>query len=90
MSRPDRFEPPSENTSACAISCDVSQIFEGPRHLYGFRNQAFADAFRRVNEARVWTERDQGRMWKKFLVVAILLIVIVGGARMLLWLYEGR
>ena len=84
------FEPPSEITSACTISYDISQFFEGRRHLYGFRNQAFADAFRRVNEARVWTERDQGRMWKKFLVVTILLIVVVGGARFLLWYYEGR
>jgi hypothetical protein len=90
MSRPDRFEPPSEITSACSISYDISQFFEGRRHLYGFRNQAFADAFRRANEARVWTERDQTRMWKKFLAVATLLIVVVGGARLLLWYYEGR
>lgn len=90
MSRPDRFEPPSEITSSCAISHDVSEFFEGRRHLYGFRNQVFADAFTRVNDARVWTERDQSRMWKKFLVATILLIVVFGGGRILLWYYEGR
>jgi hypothetical protein len=90
MSRPDRFEPPSEITSACAISHDVSQFFEGRRHIYGFRNRAFADAFERANEARVWTERDQALMWKKWLVAAILLIVVFGGGRVLLWLHEGR
>ncbi|HEY7188548.1 MAG TPA: hypothetical protein VH436_18450 [Vicinamibacterales bacterium] len=89
MSRPDRFEPRSEITSACAVSHDLSQLFEGRRHLYGFRNQAFADAFTRANEARVWTDRDQSRMWTTSLVT-ILLIVIVGGARALLWYYEGR
>jgi len=90
MSRPDRFEPPSEVTSACAISHDLSQLFEGRRHLYGFRNQVFADAFTRVNQARLWTERDQARMWKTSLAVTVLLIVLIGGARVLLWYYEGR
>jgi len=90
MSRPDRFEPLSEITSACAISQDVGDFFEGRRHLYGFRNQAFAEAFQRLNQARVWTERDQARMWKKSLAVTILLIVLIGGARLLLWYYEGR
>jgi len=90
MSRPDRFEPPSEITSACAISHDVSEFFEGRRHVYGFLNQAFADAFERVNQRRVWTEGDQARMWKKSLVATILLIVVIGGARFLLWYYQGR
>jgi hypothetical protein len=90
MSRPDRFEPLSEITSACAISHDVSQFFEGRRHLYGFRNQAFADAFERANHARVWTERDQSRMWKKSLVATVLLILLFGGGRLLLWYYQGR
>jgi len=90
MSRPDRFEPQSEITSACAISQDLNQFFEGRRHLYGFRNQAFADAFERANQARVWTERDQALMWKKSLVATILLIVVLGGARLLLWYYQGR
>lgn len=90
MSRPDRFEPRSEITSACAISQDVSEFFEGRRHLYGFRNQAFADAFERANQARVWTERDQSRMWKKSLIATILLIVVFGGGRLLLWYYQGR
>jgi len=90
MSRPDRFEPPSEVTSACAVSNDLAQFFEGRRHLYGFRNQAFAQAFERANQARLWTERDQAHMWKKSLAATILLIVMIGGARVLLWYYEGR
>jgi hypothetical protein len=90
MSRPDRFERQSEITSACAISHDLGQFFEGRRHLYGLRNQAFAQALERANQARLWTERDQARMWKKSLAATILLIVILGGARLLLWYYEGR
>jgi len=90
MSRPDRFEPPSEITTACAISQDVAQFFEGRRHIYGLRNQTFADAFQRSNQARIWTQGDQARMWKRSMVATILLIVVVGGARLLLWLYEGR
>jgi hypothetical protein len=90
ISRPDRFEPPSEVTSACKISHDVSLFFEGRRHIFGFRNTVFADAFERANQARVWTGRDQARMWTKSLVATILLIVVLGGARLLLWYYEGR
>lgn len=90
MSRPDRFEPQSEITSACAISQDLGQFFEGRRHLYGFRNQTFANAFERLNRARLWTERDQARMWKTSLMATIVLIVAIGGARLLLWYYEGR
>ena len=90
MSRPDRFEPRSDITSACAISNDISQFFEGRRHIYAFRNQTFADAFERLNQPRIWTERDQARMWKKSLVATILLIAVIGIARLLLWYYEGR
>jgi hypothetical protein len=90
ISRPDRFEPRSEITSACAISHDVSLLFEGRRHLYGFRNEAFAGAFERANQPRIWTERDQALMWKKSLVALVVLIVVFGGGRLLLWYYEGR
>jgi hypothetical protein len=90
MTRPNRFEPRSEVTSACAISHDLGQFFEGRRHIYAFRSQAFADAFARANQSRVWTERDQSRMWKKSLVATVLLVVVIGGARLLLWYYEGR
>jgi hypothetical protein len=90
MSRPDRFEPLSEVTSACAISPDLSQIIEGRRHLNGFSNQAFSGAFERLNQEQHRTERDQVRMWKKSLVATILLIVVFGGARLLLWYYDGR
>lgn len=90
MSRPDRFEPRTEITSSCLISNDVSQFFEGRRHLYGFKNQAFSEAFQRANEARLWTGRDQAQMWKRSLIATILLIVLFGGARLLLWYYEGR
>jgi len=90
LSRPDRFEPRSEITSACAISHDVSLFFEGRRHLYGFRNEAFAGAFERANQARIWTERDQALMWKKSLAALIVLIVVFGGGRLLLWYTEGR
>jgi hypothetical protein len=90
MTRPDRFEPRTDITSACGVSHDVSQFFEGRRHIYAFRNQSFAAAFERANQPRVWTGRDQARMWKKSLVATILLIVVIGGARLLLWYYEGR
>ena len=90
MSRPDRFEPRTDVTAACAVSQNVGQFFEGRRHIYGFRNQMFATAFERANGARMWTEHDQSRMWKKSTVVTILLIIVIGGARLLLWYYEGR
>ena len=90
MTRPDRFEPLSEITSACVISHDVGQFFEGRRHIYAFQHQAFAEAFERANASRVWTARDQTSMWRKSLVVTVLLIVVIGGARLLLWYYEGR
>ena len=90
MSRPDRFEPRTEVTASCIVSQDVAQFFEGRRHIYGFRNQTFANAFEQANTTRIWTQRDQARMWKTSTVVTILLIVVFGGARLLLWYYEGR
>lgn len=90
MSRPDRFEPRTEVTSSCLISNDVSQFFEGRRHIYGFKNQAFSEAFQRANQDRLWTGRDQALMWKRSLIATILLIILFGGARLLLWYYEGR
>lgn len=90
MTRPARFEPVSDVTAAVAISDAVNQFLEGRRHLYGFRNEVFADAFARANQSRVWTERDQARSWRTSLVVTVLLIVVVGGARALLWYVEGR
>jgi hypothetical protein len=90
MSRPDRFEPRTEVTAACTVSDDVAQFFEGRRHIYGFRNEDFAAAFARANQTRIWTADDQARMWRTSFVATILLIVIVGGARLLLWYYEGR
>jgi hypothetical protein len=48
MTRPDRFEPRTQITLACAISHDVSQFFERRRHSYAFRNQTFAQAFERA------------------------------------------
>ena len=90
MTRPDRFEPRTEVTLACDISHDVSQFFEGRRHIYGLRNKGFAGAFERANEDRIWTERDQARMWKKSLFATILLVIVFGGARLLLWYFEGK
>lgn len=90
MSRPDRFEPITEITSACTISNDVSQFFEGRRHIYGFDNQPFAQAFERANQGHLWTGADQVLMWKKSLVRGVLLLVLLGGARLLLWLSTGR
>lgn len=43
-----------------------------------------------ISAARIWTEGDQARMWKKSLVATILLIVVFGGGRLLLWYYQGR
>lgn len=90
MTRPDRFEPRTDITSACLVSHNVAQLFEERRHIYGFRNQTFAQAFERANQARLWTEHDQARMWKKSLVVTALLIAVIVVARLLLWFYQGR
>ena len=48
MSRPDRFEPPSEITSACAISHDVSEFFERRRHLLHLRRFAVDERLREI------------------------------------------
>jgi hypothetical protein len=90
MTRPDRFEPRTEVSLACDVSHDVSQFFERRRYIYGFRNKAFADAFERANEGLVWTDRDQARMWKRYLLATILFFAVLLGGRLLLWYYEGR
>lgn len=90
MTRPSRFEPRTDITSACAISNNVGQFLAARRHIYGFRNDIFADAFARANQSAVWTARDQARMWRTTLVVTVLIIGLVGAGRVLLWYYEGE
>jgi hypothetical protein len=90
MTRPDRFEPQTEITKALDVSADVAMFYEQRRHIYTFRNQAFAEAFARVNQPRLWTDEDQRRMNRTWLVVAVLFLVGLIAARLALWYYEGR
>ena len=90
MSRPDRFRTAERDSSACAISEDVAQFFEGRRHVYGFRNQPFADAFQRSNQARIWERGRSGPHVEEVARRHDPLIVVVGGARLLLWYTQGR
>ena len=90
MTRPNRFEPRTEITQACDISPDTSLFYEQRRHIYAFRNQAFAQAFERANQARVWTAGDQVRMQKTWAVVAALVLVGLVAGRALLWYSTGR
>jgi hypothetical protein len=90
--RPDRFEPRSDMTNACAcdFSKNVSMEFGRKRHIYSIRNKAFADAFIAANRDRVWTREDQERSsWR----MGYLGIVFLGGliiARLLMWYYTGK
>ena len=90
FTRPHRFEPRSEITTACDISNDVGWFYEGRRHLYAFRNQAFAEAFARANQARVWTPQDQSRMKRTHGSLALLFLATLLVAWVLMRYYQGR
>jgi hypothetical protein len=90
MTRPNRFEPRTEVTQACDISPDVGLFYEQRRHIYAFRNQRFAEAFERANQARVWTAGDQVRMQKTWLVVATVFLAALIAGRAWLWFSTGR
>jgi hypothetical protein len=82
--RPDRFPPVSEITSACDFSQDVSQLFERERHIYRIRNAQFADALATLNRDRVWTDADQASVPWRALAGLIALLAALGLARLLL------
>ncbi|MGE0815483.1 MAG: hypothetical protein AB7O28_18050 [Vicinamibacterales bacterium] len=88
ISRPDRFEPRTETSLACDVSHDVGGLFSRHRHIYGFRNQGFAEAFERANHDRVWTTRDQTEMRRRSGLIAVLLLGGLVVARLLLWYYD--
>jgi hypothetical protein len=58
--------------------------FEGARHLYAVRNQAFATALAEANRDRVWTDSDQKRMWSRSGIVSAVFLLVLIAARVLL------
>jgi hypothetical protein len=90
MTRPHRFEPRTEITNALDVSSDVGLFYEGRRHIYTFRNQAFAEAFARLNQPRVWTAQDQARMQRTWGIVAVLLLLALVVARVVMWYVTGK
>lgn len=72
---PDRVERQTEITLACDFSRDVSEIFEGERHIYAIRSKALADALASANTDRAWTAKDQAHSrrysWLYYLAVLV-------------------
>ena len=55
-----RVPPLTDITSACDFSDNVGFPF-GRRRFYAIRNPAFADAFSRANQHRLWTDAIRKR-----------------------------
>jgi len=69
--------PQTEITLACDFSEDVSQLFEGERHIYRMRNAAFAQGLATLNRDRVWTEQHQAGSRRRMHVTAIAGLAII-------------
>lgn len=77
--RASRLDPRTDITRACDFSEDVSQFFEKERRIYALRNKAFAEALAAANANRVWTEVEQSRSKTLSWIVALGLLVLLGG-----------
>ena len=79
-----RVPPLTEITRACEFSDNVGFPF-GRRRFYAIRNSAFAEAFTRANEQRLWTDAIRKRDERiSGIVVGALLI-----AALIAWLVRG-
>ena len=88
MSARSRLEPQTDITRACDFSGDVSQMFEGERHIYALQNETFAQAFEAVNADRRWTEEDQARLRRLTPLYALAFLVVLGGVAAALTLFR--
>ena len=76
-----RVPPLTEITRACDFSDNVGFPF-GRRRFYAIRNPAFADAFTRANQDRLWTDAIRKRdEWISGIVFAVLVV-----AALIAWL----
>lgn len=71
----------TEITRACDFSDNVGFPF-GRRRFYAIRNPAFADAFTRANQGRLWTDAIRKRdAWVSGIVFVVLIV-----AALIVWL----
>jgi len=69
-----RVPPLTDITSACDFSDSVGYPF-GRRRFYAIRNPAFADAFIRANQERLWTDAIRKRDdWISGIVFVVLVV----------------
>lgn len=79
-----RVPPLTEITSACDFSDNVGFPF-GRRRFYAIRNPAFAEAFSRANQDRLWTDAIRKRdEWISGIVFVGLIV-----AALIAWLIRG-
>ena len=79
-----RVPPLTEITRACDFSDNVGFPF-GRRRFYAIRNPAFADAFTRANQDRLWTEAIRKRDdWISGIVFVVLIV-----AALIAWLIRS-
>jgi hypothetical protein len=79
-----RVPPLTEITRACDFSDNVGFPF-GRRRFYAIRNPAFADAFTRANQDRLWTDAIRKRDdWISGIVFVVLIV-----AALIAWLIRS-
>ena len=79
-----RVPPLTEITRACDFSDNVGYPF-GRRRFYAIRNPAFADAFTRANQDRLWTDAIRKRDDRISGIVFVALVV----AALIAWIVRG-
>jgi hypothetical protein len=77
MTRERDIPAPTEITQACDFSGNVSQLFEGERHIYRLRNETFAQALAKLNPDRVWTDQDQASSRRRMHITSIALLALI-------------
>jgi hypothetical protein len=77
MTRERDIPAPTEITQACDFSGNVSQLFEGERHIYRLRNETFAQALAKLNPDRMWTDQDQASSRRRMHITSIALLALI-------------
>lgn len=87
-SRASRLDPLTNTTRACDFSEDVSEFYEKERRIYAIKTKAFAESFAALNRDRVWTRTDQSRSMKLSFVVAVGMLLALGGVAGLITIFR--
>jgi hypothetical protein len=87
-SRASRLDSLTNVTRSCDFSEDVSEFYEKERRIYAIKNKTFAESLAALNRDRAWTAGDQSRSMKLSFVVAVGMLLALGGVAAVITMFR--